>query len=168
MSETTNTVVDFPSAKPTRKLSSTEGIWGKSVVSHGYAGVPAILIRSQGRMNLSPMQFNIIIQLLEYWYDASRPPFPTKKDMADRMGVTVRAIQNNIALLEKAGLIRREMRRTAAGDYDSNIYHLDGLIEKVCSLEPDFAREKDAKKALRQARSDAQLSPLRRRVRTKA
>ncbi|WP_252348744.1 helix-turn-helix domain-containing protein [Gluconobacter sp. P5B12] len=113
------------------------------------------------------MQFNIIIQLLEYWYDASRPPFPTKKDMADRMGVTVRAIQNNIALLEKAGLIRREMRRTAAGDYDSNIYHLDGLIEKVPSLEPDFAREKDAKKALRQARSDAQLSPLRRRVRTK-
>lgn len=54
MSETTNTVVDFPSDKPTRKLSSTEGIWSKSVVSHGYAGVPAILIRSQGAHELEP------------------------------------------------------------------------------------------------------------------
>ncbi|MBO1360192.1 helix-turn-helix domain-containing protein [Acetobacter sacchari] len=167
MIEADNTVVEFPNVKPTRKLSSTEEIWGKAVIGHGYAGIPSMLIRSQGRLNLSPMQFNIIIQLSEYWFDPSRPPLPTKQDIANRMGASVKAIQLNIATLQKAGLIRREFRRTAVGDYDSNIYHLDGLIAKVRALEPDFAREKAARRAARQAREDAQLSPLRRRSKAK-
>lgn len=65
----------------------------------------------------------------------------------------------------KAKLIRREMRRTAAGDWDSNIYHLDGLVERVQALEPDFAKERAAKEAWREARKDAELSPHKRRHR---
>jgi hypothetical protein len=44
-------------------------------------------------------------------------------------------------------LIRREQRKTKAGDWNSNVYHLDGLIAKVKKLEPDFAeaREQRAK-----------------------
>jgi len=36
-------VINFP--KPAaKKPSSTERIWGKAVYSHGYAGIPSILI----------------------------------------------------------------------------------------------------------------------------
>ena len=41
-------VVEFPTAKPARKPSSTEAIWGKAVAAHGYAGVPSV-DRAQGR-----------------------------------------------------------------------------------------------------------------------
>jgi predicted transcriptional regulator len=85
------------------------------------------------------MQMNIIVQLLDYFFEPSRKPFPTKRELANRIGVTEKTIQINIRALEKAGLIRREMRRTAAGDWNSNIYHLDGLIAKVQDLEPEFA-----------------------------
>ncbi len=161
-------VVEFPTTKPARKPSSTEAIWGKPVAAHGYAGVPSVLIRAQGRLGLSPMQFSIVVQLLEYWHEPSRRPFPSKRDLAERMGVTEKAIQLNMAALEKNGLVRREKRRTPAGDWDSNIYHLDGLVQRIQALEPDFAREREAKKAWKDARKDAELSPHRRRAKPKS
>ena len=160
-------VVDFPGTKSPRK-GSTEAIWGKAVAAHGYAGIPNILIRAQGRLGLSPMQFSIVVQLLEYWHDPSRRPFPSKRDLAERMGVTEKAIQLNMAALEKAELIRREMRRTPVGDWDSNIYHLDGLVQRVQALEPDFAKERAAKRAWKEARKDAELPPHRRRTKPAA
>lgn len=157
MSDTADptTVVDFPK-KGRRVPSSTERIWGRAVLGHGYTGVPSILIQAQHRLGLSPMQMNIIIQLLDYWRDPDRRPFPTKKDLANRIGVTDKTIQNNIRQLEKAGLLARERRRTAAGDWNSNVYHLDGLVERVQKLEPDFseAREK-RREAKRRAETPA-------------
>lgn len=143
-------VIDFP--KPAaRKPSSTERIWGKAVYSHGYAGIPSILIQAQRRLGINSMQMNIIIQLLDYWHEPSRKPFPAKKELAKRMDVTEKTIQNNIRALEKAGYIQREMRKTAAGDWNSNIYHLDGLIAKVQPLEPEFAAEKKQRKEAKAA-----------------
>ncbi|MEQ7993821.1 hypothetical protein, partial [Xanthomonas hortorum] len=48
--------------------------------------------------------------------------------------------------LEKAGIIRREYRKTASGDFNSNIYHLDGLINKVREIEPGFTAERQLRK----------------------
>jgi hypothetical protein len=55
-------------------------------------------------------------------------------------------IQNNIRQLEQAGLMRRQQRKTASGDWNSNIYHLDGLVERVGKMEPDFAEAKEKKR----------------------
>lgn len=140
-------VIKFPS--PARKPSSTERIWGKAVYGHGYAGIPSILIQGQRRLGLNPMQMNICIQLLDYWFDPARKPFPTKKELAQRIGCTEKTVQNNIRALEKAGLVQRKYRKTAAGDWNSNIYDLSGLVAKVQGLEPDFAEEKKKRAALK-------------------
>lgn len=147
MPAATATVVEFP--PPAKTASSTERIWGKSVTRHGYAGIPNILIRAQSRLGLSPLQFNIVVQLLEYWRDPARPPFPSKEELALRMGVKAKTIQTNIRALEKAGLVRRQLRRALAGDWNSNVYHLDGLVERLQKLEPEFAIEREQRKAAR-------------------
>ena len=121
---------------------------GKTVLRHGYAGIPSILIRSQARLGLSPTQMNIIVQLLDYWFEPNRPPFPSKKDLADRIGITAKTVQINIRELETAGYITREMRRTKSGDWNSNIYHLDGLVKKIRKLEPEFTEARDKKAAI--------------------
>jgi hypothetical protein len=138
-------VINFPK-EAARKPSSTERIWGKAVYGHGYAGIPSILIQAQRRLGINSTQMNIIIQLLDYWHEPSRKPFPTKSDLSLRMGVTPKTVQNNIRALEQAGYVLREQRKTAAGDWNSNIYHLDGLVEKVKALEPEFAAEKKARR----------------------
>jgi predicted transcriptional regulator len=142
-------IVPFPKAEA-KNPSSTERIWGKHVLSHGYTGVPSILIKAQCRLGITPLQMNILIQLLDYWHDPARKPFPTKQDLAERMNVTGKTIQNNIRQLEQAGLVRREARKTAAGDWNSNIYHLDGLVERIKKLEPDFAAAKEKRRLAQQ------------------
>ena len=149
-SKTDAEIIDFPT-EASKKASSTERIWGKAVYRHGYAGIPSILIQAQKRLGINAMQMNIIVQLLDYWFEPSRKPFPTKRELANRIDVTEKTIQTNIRALEKAGLIQREMRRTAAGDWNSNIYHLDGLIAKVQALEPQFAEAKKKRKEARAA-----------------
>ena len=79
------------------------------------------------------------------------------------MGASEKAIQLNMKALEERGFVRRERRKTAAGDWDSNVYHLDGLVERVRALEPDFAKERAAREALREARKNAELPPHKQR-----
>jgi predicted transcriptional regulator len=138
----TDTVLPFPK-KAAPATSSSEKIWGKTIMRHGYTAVPSILIRAQSRLGINTTQMNIILQLLDYWIDPARKPFPTKKDIANRIGVTDKTVQLNIRELEQAGLITRQMRKTAAGDWNSNIYHLDQLIERVKKLEPEFQKERE-------------------------
>lgn len=140
------TVVPFPGkTDPAKKVSSNEHIWGKAVMSHGYTAVPVIMVRAQSRLGISATQFNILVQLLEYWRTPERRPFPTKKEIAGRIGLTEKTVQLNIRALEKAGLVRREQRKSAAGDWSSNVYHLDGLIARVRKMEPEFSEERRKK-----------------------
>ncbi len=143
-----------PGETPSKKVvASHERIWGKRVVSHGYAGVPSILLRAQSRLGVSPLQFAILVQLLDYWRDPERAPFPSKLDLASRIGVKPKTIQLNMAQLEKAGLVKRELRRSAFGDWTSNVYHLDGLIAKIQGFEPEFQAERERREAERRRMS---------------
>jgi DNA-binding MarR family transcriptional regulator len=83
--------------------------------------VPNILIRSQSRLEISTTQFNIIVQLLSYWIDLARPPFPPKRDLAQRMSITQQTLRINIKALEEKRYISRVQQKTAAGDYGLNI-----------------------------------------------
>lgn len=131
---------------PPRKIPSHEAIWGKPVVRFGYAAIPSIMLQGQRRIGLNSTQALICIHLLDYWHHEDRRPFPSKRDLASRMGLTEKTIQLNISQLEKAGLIRREYRKTASGDFNSNIYHLDGLIAKVREIEPGFTADRQTRK----------------------
>jgi DNA-binding transcriptional ArsR family regulator len=132
-----------------RGKSSTEKIFGADVISHGYTGVPNILIRAQSRLGISTTQFNIIVQLLSYWIDPARPPFPPKRDLAQRMSITQQTLRINIKALEEKGYIARVQQKTAAGDYGSNIYRLDGLVAKIGDLVTDFDEERNERRAAR-------------------
>src|SRR5947199_247360 len=60
----------------------------------------------------------------------------------------------------------RPYRRSSSahkGDVVCNRYHLTGLVDRIRKLEPDFAKEAAAKTTWRNARTDAELSPHRRR-----
>ena len=135
--------------KPDREKSSTGRIFGPKIMSHGYTAIPNILLRGQSRLGLSPTQFNIIAQLLSYWFDPDRPPFPSKRELAGRIGITEQTLRINIKALEEAGLVFREQRYTMAGDYGSNTYHLGGLVKKIKKLVPDFDEERKERQAAR-------------------
>jgi predicted transcriptional regulator len=108
-----------------------------------------IMVRAQHRLGVNPTQFCILIQLLEHWRTRERAPFPTKQQLADRIGVSQSTIQQNMQQLEKAGLVKRVKHKTASGDWGANTYHLDGLVARLEAIEPEFEEEKEQRKAAR-------------------
>ena len=147
---TPNTVVPFPvPADPAPTPTSFERLWGKTLKKYGYAAIPAIMVRAQHRLGVTPTQFCILVQLIEHWRTPDRPPFPTKQQLADRIGVGQATIKHNMAQLEKAGLVRREQRKTSSGDWAANTYILDGLVARLLAFEPDFAEERRKRDAAR-------------------
>jgi DNA-binding HxlR family transcriptional regulator len=133
----------IPLGKPkgdTRK--SSEKKYGKPVMDYGFCIVPSLLMQAQARLGVNPVQFNVIMHLADIWWEAGQRPWPTKKLLADRMGMSERQVQRQIAELEQAGLITRVGRTRPGRGKTSNEYDLSGLVKKMQELEPEFTEAK--------------------------
>lgn len=140
------------SKKSTKAKSASEDKWGAKVISLGFCILPSLLLRAQRRLSLNPTQLAVLIQLADFWWDAGRKPFPKKADLAERLSLSDRQVQRYLAELEAMGLIRRIERRASHRGKISNEYDLQGLVDKLAEIEPDF---REAGEQARQARRAA-------------
>src|SRR3546814_15991606 len=85
----------------------------------------------------------VLIQLADFWWDAGRKPFPKKADLAQRLGLSERQVQRYIAELEEAGFVQRIERRASHRGKISNEYDLQGLVDRLAQIEPDFRRSEE-------------------------
>ena len=123
---------------PPTELRVNEGKWSKTLMDAGWTVLPTILIEQQRKMNLDPIDMNILLHLASYWWLSDKKPHPSKKTIANAMGVHPRTVQRHIAQLEKKQLIKREQRRVKGRRSETNLYHFDGLIAAALP----FAKEK--------------------------
>ena len=122
----------------TRKASEKK--YGKPVMDLGFCIVPSLLMWAQARLGINAVQFNIIMQLADFWWDPERKPYPAKKLLSDRIGLSERQIQRQIAELEGAGLVVRIGRTRPGRGKTSNEYDLGGLVARLKELEPEFTQ----------------------------
>lgn len=136
-----------------RKVSpkSSAEKWGQKVMDLGFCLVPSLLLRAQRRLNLSPTQLAVLLQLCDFWWDKDRKPFPSKETLAQRLSLSERQVQRYIADLEQEGLVHRVDRRASNGGKLSNIYDLSGLVSRLQELEPEFRQVDEMNKATRKA-----------------
>lgn len=136
-----------------KELKKSEVKWGKAVMKVGFSMVPSLLLRAQQRLGLNPTQLAILIQLSDYWWDPERQPYPSKKTLSERLGISPRQIQRYIAELETAGLVKRIERRAPHRGKLSNEYDLSGLVARLKKLEPEFREASmEAKEIRRQVK----------------
>jgi DNA-binding transcriptional regulator YhcF (GntR family) len=86
---------------------------------------------------------------LDHWWHDHQLPFPTRKTLANRLGVDPRHVTRILNDLQAAGFIRKIDRRGVFGEQRSNFYDLSGTIEKLKALEPEFTKAKEDAKARR-------------------
>lgn len=133
---------------PTKKKQGRrlEDKWSAQVMKLGYTGLPNLLLRAQGKLKITPMQFNALVQVIEHWWEAERDPFPAKDTIARRMNKSPRMVQRYLTQLERAGMIRRIARYSGRKAQINNAYSFDGLIKKLKALEPEFSKEAEQKR----------------------
>ena len=84
---------------------------------------------------------------MSFYWDKSRPPFPTKAHLAELCNVSPKTIQRTLRELEERGYIKREERHHGGHNgMISNRYHFGGLEKKLKELEPEFTEVKKEKK----------------------
>jgi DNA-binding HxlR family transcriptional regulator len=117
----------------------------------GFCIVPSLLMQAQARLGINPVQFNIIMHLADIWWDAAQRPWPKKQLLAERMGMSERQVQRQIAELESAGLVQRIERTRPGRGKTSNEYDLSGLVKRLKELEPEFTEMKQENQKRRKA-----------------
>ncbi|GGD58868.1 helix-turn-helix domain-containing protein [Lacimicrobium alkaliphilum] len=135
-------------------IKANERKWGKLLMDAGWTAFPSIILEKQHALGLTAMDVNIILYLSTHWWEAERKPYPSKKTIAQALGVTPRTIQKRIASLEQMGFVKREYRPHELKGNDTNVYDFSGLIE---ATEP-FAQEKLEEKAAAQEAKKARKS----------
>lgn len=127
-------------AKPAAPKRKADDRWGKAVIDRGFTVLPTMLFWAQGRLKLTPDEFNVVLQLTAHWWDANEDPRPAKDTIAERMGREPRSIQRYLKKLEDKGLVRRVARYRPGKGQGPNGYELDGLVARLQALEPEFRK----------------------------
>ena len=70
----TTTTEDATKPAAVERNTQLEGKWGKKVIEAGYTSVPDVLIRYQQRLKLKPLDVNVLLHLLSYWWKAPGLP----------------------------------------------------------------------------------------------
>lgn len=130
------TIVPF---QPKIALKVSEKKWGHDVLRHGWCLLPSLLFRAQRKLNITPLQMAVLLQLLEHWWEAERAPYPSKETIAHRLDMSPRQVQRHIAALEEAGMVQRRERWAVNQGQLSNFYDFDGLVAALKRIEPEVA-----------------------------
>lgn len=134
--------------------------WGRDLINAGWLGLPSVFLQRQNAFAFDALDLNIVLQIADHWWEPDNHPYPSKKSLAERIGVDARTIQRRIARMERDGLIERVPRRSAHGGNKTNVYRLTPLIEKA----KPFARELLAERHARTQEKEARRKRKRARV----
>lgn len=140
-----NTKSNVVSLRPKAERES-EKKWGRAVMDLGYSMVPSLIFRAQARLGLSPTQLVLLLHLADYWWHRAQNPFPSKAALAERMHLSERQVQRYLTELETGGFITRIERFAGHKGQQSNEYNMNGLVEKLKKLEPEFRQVKEQAK----------------------
>jgi hypothetical protein len=134
-------VVPLPINKKQHRRA--EDKYTKPVIALGYTVLPSILFKGQAKLKLTPMQLNVLLHILEAWWEADRLPFLSKETISGRMRKNPRTVQRILTQLEKAGFIKRIERFDGPKRQTSNYFQPAGLVKKLVALEPEFRKLKE-------------------------
>lgn len=151
------TIVSFPNNQsPGKQKKISEDKFGKKVMDCGFNMVPSILLRGQKRLGLNPTQLAVLIQLLDHWWQPANPARPGQKSLANRLNLSKRQLQRVLKQLQDAGFVEVVSRHHGGHNgRQPNQYKLDGLVNKLKKLEPDFSK---ARQETKKTNSDVEKS----------
>jgi DNA-binding transcriptional regulator YhcF (GntR family) len=163
--EGSNVVPLSPKQPPQQALKVLDQKWGKDTMEANYTVLPSALIRGQARLKINATELAVLVHLIDHWWKADEMPWPSKKTLAERLGVGVKTIQRAMAHLEEEGLIKRNPRFNRTGARTSNEYDLTPLVQRLKPIAQDLVQATRDAKAIKKK---AERPGLKKRAQKKA
>ncbi|KYE31163.1 hypothetical protein AF374_22590 [Salmonella enterica subsp. enterica serovar Typhimurium] len=120
--------------------------WGKTNNSAGWTNIPNALLENQSRLGLSCIDTMVLINLIMHWWEKDNPPRPSKKRLANMLGVSLKTVQRSFIHLEQCGAIKRIPRYKEGKDNarTTNHYDLNGLVDLLEGFSKELIEEREA------------------------
>jgi DNA-binding transcriptional ArsR family regulator len=108
-----------------------DNIWEKwgFAAYRGYQAVPHDLFKFQAQLDLSNGELVTLLNILDFWWEADKNPFPGVSALAKRMNTNPRSVQRHLKVLEDKGFAIRER-----GNDEKRRFNLDGLVSRLAKL----------------------------------
>jgi Helix-turn-helix domain len=118
-----------------KAITQRKAMWGDGLAS-GFVSVPTLLVNRQVELDICAQEMIVLLNLIGAWWQSDNLPYPRTATIAQRSGLSVRAVQRYISALEKKKLISRLRNQRASGGQDVTVtrYDLDGLVTKLQEL----------------------------------
>jgi predicted transcriptional regulator len=114
---------------------------GQSPYQTGFTVFPNLLLEYQQRLNLDPVELNLLLQIIKHWWEADKFPFPSMKALAAGIGRDVSTVQRRLSGLVEKGLIEIEHRYHPNNKgQTSSSYTFNGLIAKATEIAEEKLR----------------------------
>lgn len=133
-------------------LRRNEEKWTVTLMEAGWTALPSIILEKQHAFGLDAIDVNILLHLARHWWRKEQPPYPSKRTIAQCMGVDISTIRRRIARMEKDGFIQRIYRKDEHYGQQTNMYLFDGLIKKATPYAEESIEERNRQRLERQAR----------------
>lgn len=102
--------------------------WGPAAL-RGYQAVPHDLFRFQSQLDLSNGELVTLLNVLDFWWEAKKAPFPGAGALAKRMNTDPRTVQRHLKSLQDMGYAVRER-----GNDEKRRFNLSGLTRRLSKL----------------------------------
>ena len=118
-----------------KAITQRKAMWGDGLAS-GFVSVPTLLVNRQAELGICPQELVVLLNLIGAWWQADNLPYPRTATIAQRSGLSVRAVQRYISALEQKKLISRLRNQPASGGQQVTVtrYDLNGLVTKLQEL----------------------------------
>lgn len=118
-----------------KSAETLEEKWGENCLFMGWTAIPTLLLFLQSELSITPLGFNILINLISHWWESEEHPFPSQESLANRMGVSKRSVQREISNLVEKGLIEKTPNKPSHTKYKGrNTYNLSNLVKILNDL----------------------------------
>jgi hypothetical protein len=113
-----------------RAEGSFEARFGRVILQHGIAAIPAGLLHYQGKLGLDAKHLWFVEYILSCKWDANLP-YPSLNRMERCTGVDIQALYRYKKALCEQGYLKVYKRLTKQGGYDTNAYDFSPLFERL-------------------------------------
>ncbi|WP_252508535.1 helix-turn-helix domain-containing protein, partial [Acinetobacter baumannii] len=118
-----------------QKSDNFDKKWGIETAKHGWIGVPTLLLFAQDELQITPLELNVLLNLIMHWWNKDKHPYPAQASIARRMGMSVRTIQRTLDDLVAKGLIEKHRSSIHNPVFKGrNIYRLDPLVKVLRNI----------------------------------
>jgi DNA-binding transcriptional ArsR family regulator len=121
--------------------------WTPTLIDAGWTLLPSVILERQQELGLDAIDVNILLHLARHWWYSEKPPYPSKKTIAECMNIDQSTVRRHIARLEAAGLIKRKPRFDLKhGGQKTNEYQFEGLIKAATPYAQELIEERKKRK----------------------